>query len=106
MIAEAMGNGVMKARDLLVLTALVKEAGPLTGQCYTNAKRAVDKMNGGMTASGVTQALVRLKKAGLVKRFLNNNTKAYWYAVNPRVYGFGTPDAQRRLWEKWQADKI
>ena len=78
----------------------------MTGQCWTNAHEAVKGLKHKMDVGSVSKGLKRLREADLVRRFYDPRQKKYWYAVNPRVFGFGTPDAQRRLWEKWQADKI
>ena len=106
MVADGYRDKTLQPRDLLVLFALIKEVGVMTGQCWTNAHVAVQGMGHNMDAGSVSKGLKRLREADLVRRFYSPRHKQYWYAVNPRVVGFGTPDAQRKLWEKWQADKI
>ena len=103
---NALGKGIVRERDLFTLMALVHNAHPWTGHIWPTAKVCFEEARSKMTVHKISDSLKRLREADLVKRFEQPRMKTYSYAVNPRLIGVGKPDAQRRLWEKWQADKI
>ena len=101
-----MEAGLIKERDLFTLFALVNNAHPWTGHVWPTAQACFEEMGSSMARTNIATSLKRLKEADLVKRFKDKRTASTSYAINPRVIGGGPNDAQRKLWEKWQADKI
>ena len=103
---NALGKKLVRERDLFTLLALVNNAHPWTGHVWPTAKTCFEEAQSGMSRTNIADSLTRLRRADLIKRFEQPRMKSFSYAVNPRLIGVGKPDAQRRLWEKWQADKI
>lgn len=106
LVRRAMEAGLIKERDLFTLFALVNNAHPWTGHVWPTAQACFEEMGSSMARTNIATSLKRLKEADLVKRFKDKRTASTSYAINPRVIGVGPNDAQRKLWEKWQADKI
>lgn len=103
---NALGAGTVRERDMFTIMALVNNAHPWTGHVWPTAQTCFEEAKSGMSRTAIAASLKRLREAGLVKRFMDKRLNQASYAINPRLVGIGPADARRRLWEKWQADKI
>ena len=102
---EAMEAGLIKEQDLFTLFALVNNAHPWTGHVWPPAQACLRRWGHQwpVQTSYIAETLEGGRSGQTVQRQANSK---YELARQPRVIGIGPDDAQRRLWEKWQADKI
>lgn len=91
----------LEPRDVYLLMAIATQCNVMTGAYFGRAKAVV---KGKWSTQTVVNSVSRLKKAGLIKRFIENKTQTPYYACNPRVIHMGSDHAMQRLWQKWRSE--